>query len=30
MDIHTALGACEDWKIVRQRLQVLNDLDWAT
>ena len=26
MDIHTALGACEDWKIVRQRLQVLNDL----
>ena len=26
MDIHTALGACEDWKIVRQRLQVLDDL----
>ena len=26
MDIHTALGACEDWKIVCQRLQVLNDL----
>ena len=26
MDIHTALGACEDWKIVHQRLQVLNDL----
>ena len=26
MDIHTALGACEDWKLVRQRLQVLDDL----
>ena len=26
MDIHTALGACEDWKIVHQRLQVLDDL----
>ena len=26
MDIHTALGACEDWKIVRQRLEVLDQL----
>ena len=26
MDIHTALGACEDWKVVHQRLQVLDDL----
>ena len=26
MDIHTALDACEDWKLVRQRLQVLDDL----
>ena len=26
MDIHTALGACEDWKLVRQRLEVLDGL----
>lgn len=26
MDIHTALAACADWKVVRQRLQVLEDL----
>ena len=26
LDIHTALGACEDWKIVRQRLEVLDQL----
>ena len=26
MDIHTAQDACGDWKIVRQRLQVLADL----
>ena len=26
MDIHTALDACGDWKQVRQRLQVLEDL----
>ena len=26
MDIHTALDACADWKVVRQRLQILEDL----
>ena len=26
MDIHMALDACTDWKVVRQRLQVLEDL----
>ena len=26
MDIHTALDACADWKLVRQRLQILEDL----
>ncbi len=26
MDVHTALDACADWKLVRQRLQVLEDL----
>ena len=26
MDIHTALDACADWKVVHQRLQVLEDL----
>ena len=26
MDIHTALDACTDWNVVRQRLQVLRDL----
>ena len=26
MDIHTALAACEDWKLVRQRLEVLDKL----
>ena len=26
MDIHTALAACADWKVVSQRLQVLEDL----
>ena len=26
MDIHMALDACADWKVVRQRLQVLEDL----
>ena len=26
MDIHTALEACSDWKVVTQRLQVLQDL----
>ncbi len=26
MDINTALKACADWKVVRQRLQVLQDL----
>ena len=26
MDIHTALGTCKDLKLVRQRLQVLEDL----
>ena len=26
MDIHTALDACADWKLVRQRLQVLDSL----
>ena len=26
MDIHTALKACKDMKLVRQRLQVLEDL----
>ena len=26
MDVHTALDACRDWKLVRQRLQVLDGL----
>ena len=26
MDIHMALDACTDWKVVRQRLQVLEEL----
>ena len=26
MDVHMALDACADWKVVRQRLQVLEDL----
>ena len=26
MDVHTALEACADWKLVRQRLQVLDEL----
>ena len=26
MDVHTALGACEDWKLVAQRLRVLDEL----
>ncbi len=26
MDVHTALGACREMKLVRQRLQVLEDL----
>ena len=26
MDIHTALGACTDWKVVHQRLEVLDRL----
>ena len=26
MDIHTALDACADWKVVRQRLRILEDL----
>ena len=26
MDIHIALDACADWKVVRQRLQILEDL----
>ena len=26
MDIHMALDACADWKVVRQRLQILEDL----
>lgn len=26
MDIHTALDACADWKVVGQRLQILEDL----
>ena len=26
MDVHSALEACADWKLVRQRLQVLEDL----
>ena len=26
MDVHTALDACADWKVVHQRLQVLEDL----
>ena len=26
MDVHTALGACQEMKLVRQRLQVLEDL----
>lgn len=26
MDIHMALDACADWKVVHQRLQVLEEL----